>query len=350
MKSEVSPTARALRVLELLQAQPGITADQIAAQLGVTGRAVRRYIAVLREADIPVESTRGPYGGYRLGRGLRLPPLIFSATEALGLVMAVLDGRHAATDTADPVGVALDKIIRALPENVGRQAATMRLHATAVPAREATRPDPATTSALVEAVAAQRRVRISYRSESGNQWDEEADPWAVVVRHGYWYLLCHSLRANAVRTYRIDRVQSVARSDGEFRAPEDIDPADLLEQHLGVGWEFETKVVFDAPREEVARYATAPMGRLESIDDGRRCALIGATSNPAMYAGEWLAAIPIPFRVEGGTELRDAVAAVAARLTSALDAPHHPGGRLPLLDHPIPDGAPPAVLGFIASR
>ncbi len=73
-----------------------------------------------------MESTRGPYGGYRAGRGIRLPPLVFTATEALGLVMAVLDGSHAAADADDPVGAALGKIIRVLPENVGRQAATMR--------------------------------------------------------------------------------------------------------------------------------------------------------------------------------------------------------------------------------
>jgi len=36
------------------------------------------------------------------------------------------------------------------------------------------------------------------------------------------------------------------------------------------------------------------------------------------YAGEWLAAIPIRFRVEGGPELRAAVAAAAERLTAAL--------------------------------
>jgi predicted DNA-binding transcriptional regulator YafY len=115
VKTGLSPTGRALRVLELLQAQPGITGAQLAAQLKVTERAARRYIAILREAGIPVESTRGPYGGYRAGRGLRLPPLVFTATEALGLVMAVLDGSHAAADADDPVGAALGKIIRALP-------------------------------------------------------------------------------------------------------------------------------------------------------------------------------------------------------------------------------------------
>ncbi len=320
VKSSLSPTGRALRALELLQAQPGITATQLAAQLGVTERAVRRYVAILREADIPVESTRGPYGGYRAGRGLRLPPLMFSAAEALGLVMAVLDGSHAAADADDPVSAALGKIIRALPENIGRQAAIMRRHASAAPDRGAIRPGTETTSALVAAVAAQRRVSIGYRSEAGRQWEEDVDPWAVVVRHGRWYLLCHSHRARAVRAYRIDRIRSVAAGDEQFQAPEDLDHVDLLEQHLGTGWEFETKVVFDAPYDHVARYVRSPMGRLERTDDGARCVLTGTTSNPAMYAGEWLAAIPIRFHVAGGPELRAAVAAVAERLAAALSA------------------------------
>ncbi len=318
MKAGLSPTGRALQALELLQAQPGITAAQLAAQLGVTGRAARRYIAILREAGIPVESTRGPYGGYRPGRGIRLPPLVFSAAEALGLVMAVLDGSHAAADAADPVGAALGKIIRALPENVSRPAATIRRHACAAPGRGAVRPGTETTSALVAAAAAQRRVSIGYRSESGRQWAEDVDPWAVVVRHGRWYLLCHSHRARAVRAYRIDRIQSVAAGGGQFRAPGNLDYVDLLEQHLGAGWEFEAKVSFDAPYDEAARYVRPPMGRLERTGDGTRCVLTGTTSNPAMYAGEWLAAIPVRCHVEGGPELRAAVAAVTERLTAAL--------------------------------
>jgi predicted DNA-binding transcriptional regulator YafY len=321
VKADLSPAGRALRALELLQAEPGITGGQLAAQLGVTERAARRYVAILREAGIPVESARGPYGGYRVGRGIRLPPLVFTATEALGLVMAVLDGSHAAADADDPVGAALSKIIRALPENVGRPAATMRRHACAAPDRGAVRPGTETTGALVDAIAAQRQVSIGYRSESGRQWAEDVDPWAVVVRHGRWYLLCHSHRAGAVRAYRIDRIQSVAAGGEQLRGPGDLDYVDLLEQHLGAGWDFETKVVFDAPCDEVARYVRPPMGHLDRTGDGARCVLTGTTSNPAMYAAEWLAAIPITFHVEGGPELRAAVADVTARLTAALGAP-----------------------------
>jgi hypothetical protein len=116
------------------------------------------------------------------------------------------------------------------------------------------------------------------------------------------------------------RIQSAAGGGEQFRAPGDLDYVDLLERHLGTGWEFETKVVFDACYEDAARHVRPQMGRLERTGDGQRCYLIGTTSNPAMYAGEWLAAIPIRFHVEGGPELRAAVAALPVRLTAALGA------------------------------
>lgn len=69
---EISPTARALKALEAIQNTPGITAERLGQRLGVTERAARRYVAILREADIPIESVTGPRGGYQVGRGLRL--------------------------------------------------------------------------------------------------------------------------------------------------------------------------------------------------------------------------------------------------------------------------------------
>jgi predicted DNA-binding transcriptional regulator YafY len=314
--NEISPTARALRALEILQARPGTTADQLAERLGVTERAARRYVGILREAGIQVESNRGPHGGYRLRRGTRLPPIVFTQAEALGLVMAVLDGQPAATEVDDPVGAALGKVIQALPENVGRQAAALREHAKAAPDRHSARPDPATTSALVAAVAARRRVLITYRSETNKEWEAEVDPWAVVARHGRWYLLCHSHRADAIRTYRVDRIRAVGQTTHEFEPPDDLDPVAALEENLGTGWEFPTRVVFHAPAAEVAPWIRPPMGRLQPWEDG--CVLVGSTSNPAMYAQEWLATLPFDFRVEGGDELRATVAAVATRFAAAL--------------------------------
>ncbi|WP_193605917.1 helix-turn-helix transcriptional regulator [Nocardioides dongkuii] len=316
MSVDVSPTARALLALELLQNSPGITAERLGRRLGVTARAARRYVEILREADIPVESVRGPAGGYRLGRGVRPPPLLFTAPEALGLVMAALDGHHDAADPADPVGSALGKLLGVLPRPVAAQAEALRRTAAPVPDRGASRPDPATTVALVEACAGRRRVRLGYRTGSGSERDLEAEPWALVVRYGRWYLLCRSVAANAVRTYRVDRVTSVHVLETGFEPPADLDPVASLEENLAVGWEHDVAVIVDAPLDRVAPCVPRTLGRLEPAGpDATR--LVGSTDNPAWYA-EQVAGLPAPFRVEGGPELRAAVEALGHRLLASV--------------------------------
>jgi predicted DNA-binding transcriptional regulator YafY len=319
--ADISPTARALRAMEILQARPGATAEELAAGLGVTERAARRYVGILREAGIPVESTRGPYGGYRLGRGTRLPPVMFTESEALGLVMAVLDD----AEDSELVRSALSKVIRALPDSIGRQASALRTHASATPDRRSARPDPATAIALVSAIADRRRVLVTYRSDAGSTWEALVDPWAVVVRYGRWYLLCHSHRAGAIRTYRLDRILAVRTTEHGFVPPDDLDPVASVEENLGVGWEYPTRVVIHAPLEKVAPWVRPPMGKLEALEHG--CVLVGSTSNPAMYAQEWLARLPFAFRVEGGAELHAATAEVAARFAAAVE--RGPGSEEP---------------------
>lgn len=319
MFADAGPTARALLALELLQNRPGITAEELGRRLEVSERAARRTIATLRDVGIPVESARGPHGGYRLGRGLRLPPLSFTATEALGLVMAVLDGHHAADSADEPVGAALGKLIAALPSSVGQQAALMREHAQAVPAREEARPQPGIAARLVAAVAEQRRVRLRYGSRE-REWDEVVDPWGVVVRHGRWYLVCHSHRAAAVRTYRLDRIVAADALDERFGPPVGLDVVEALESNLGQGWAHPTRVVVHAPLEDVAPWVGPAWGRLlPHPEDTDRCVIEGSTNNPTMYASEWLARLPFGFAIEGGPELKQAMRDVVARLSASCE-------------------------------
>ena len=312
MTADLSPTARALLALELVQDSPGITADRLGDKLGVSDRAARRYVEILREAGIPIESVRGQYGGYRLGRGARIPPLMFSATEALALVMAVLDGHHDVSDPTDAVGSALGKIVRVLPEPVAAQVDAVRRTTAPAPDRAAARPDPGTTSELVQACSNHRRVRIDYRSEAGSEWVTEVEPWAVVVRHGRWYLLCRSPARDARRAYRIDRVRAVRVLDDTFEPPVDLDPVAMLEEHLAVGWEYDVEVVIDAPLEAVGRSMPRSLGRLEALDSGTTV-LIGSTGNPWWYA-EQLAAIPASYRIVGCLELQQTARVIGQRL------------------------------------
>ncbi|AZP19921.1 WYL domain-containing protein [Streptomyces aquilus] len=317
MPHDDSPTARALRTLELLQNSPGITADRLAAHLGVSERAARRYVGILREAGIPVESTRGPYGGYRVGRGLRVPPLMFTSEEALALVMAVLEGHHDAADPTGPVGGALGKIVRVLPAPVAHPAEAVRRVRTKGP--EATAPDPATTAALVQAATDRHRLRVAYDLGAKGVRPMEVDPWAVAVRHGRWYLLCWSHTAEARRVLRVDRIAEVTVLEGTFTPPEGLDPLDTLEAHLADGWSYEVEVVVEAPADLVAQWLPRSLGRAEPLD-ARTTRLLATTDEPEWYVRQ-LTELPVAFRIVAPRELRDAAQALARRLLTAAGHP-----------------------------
>jgi predicted DNA-binding transcriptional regulator YafY len=245
---------------------------------------------------------------------------VFSAAEALGLVMAVLDGHHDPSDPTDPVGSALGKIMRALPEPVAAQAEVVRRTTAPAPDRAAARPDPETTTALVQACSDHRRVRLGYRSAAGSEWVTEVDPWAVVVRHGRWYLLCRSHTTDARRAYRIDRVRTVeVLDDIVFSPPADLDPVAMLEEHLAVGWEYDVEVAIDAPVDIVGRCLPRALGRLEPLD-AQTTRLVGSTSNPVWYA-EQLAAIPASYRIVRCPELQQAARVLGQRLLAAGAGP-----------------------------
>jgi predicted DNA-binding transcriptional regulator YafY len=312
-----SPAARALAALEALQDSPGITAERLARRLGVTERAVRRYVRVLRDAGIPVESTTGRYGGYRLGRGMRLPPLMLSAEEAIGLVMAVLERRPGAADGTDPVGSAIGKMVRVLPAPLAGSVSALRQVPTGA-LRGATRvPDPVVTATLVHAADEHRRVRIMYRMAEDGTRDRplEIDPWAVTVWRSRWYLLGWSHGSGARRVYRVDRVLDATALETGFTPPEGLDPLAAVEEQMSSGWEHPVEIVVDAPPHLVEQWLPRNLGRLEPTGDGRT-RLMGSTGEAEWFVRH-LPAIEAPFRIVSPPQLREAALRLAAQLTAA---------------------------------
>jgi len=324
MTHGVSPTARALVALEVIQNNPGVTAQRLADRLGVTERAARRYVAILREADLPIDSVSGPYGGYRVGRGMRLAPLMFTAAEALGLVMAVLEGHASAADPADLVGGALAKIVRVLPERAAGPVRAVRVAGAPASADnskisaggDSGRVSPELTTALIESCDAARRLRLTYRMEGATRDRAmEVDPWAVVLRHSRWYLLGWSHTRGARRVLRVDRIVAIEALPDTFTPPKDLDALGTLEEHLSQGWSLPVDVVVDASVEETAHWLPRSLARLEPDEEGGT-RLRATTDDPDWYARR-LAAIPVPFRVLGSPELKRAIAALGEQLLRA---------------------------------
>ena len=312
---ESNPTVRSLRCLEVLQDHPGITAEQLGERLGVSERAARRYVTILREAGLPIEATRGRYGGYRVGRGLRLRPLMFTGPEALSLVMAVLEGGHAADAADDPVQTALGKIIRVLPEPMAGPAEAIRgVSARRRPAGQAT-PSPETTARLVEACSTHRRVRMDYHRSPTATRIMEVDPWAVVVRYGRWYLLGWSHTADARRVLRLDRIAAIETLAETFDPPADLNPVRDLDTHLSQAWSHPVVVEIDAPLAEARRWVPPQLGRLEPLGDDR-CRLVGSTDDFEWYAGH-LTALDTAYSIVEPAALADTARLLGERLLRA---------------------------------
>lgn len=269
----------------------------------MTGRAARRYVAILREADLPIESVSGPYGGYRVGRGLRLPPLMFTAAEAAGLVMATLEGHRGAADPTTVVGGALAKILRSLPDRVAPPTPDSDVRGDAATHQHLDR--------LLAACATGRLLRLLYRA--GERTSEmDVEPWAVVLRHSHWYLLCWSRSRDAQRVLRVDRVADVWSLPETFTPPADLDALATIEEHFSQGWRYAVEVLVDAPPQWVRRWVSPSLARLEPAD-GDRTRMVASTEDPDWYARQ-LAAIPVTFRVVDSAELAAAVAELGRRL------------------------------------
>jgi predicted DNA-binding transcriptional regulator YafY len=271
----------------------------------------------LREADLPIESVSGPHGGYRVGRGLRLPPLMFTIAEAMGLVMAVMEGHRDAANPTDVVGSGLAKILRVLPERVAGPVRAFREVSASRTASE-TQARSELTTQLIEACIEARRLRLVYRIGTTADRVMDVEPWAVVLRHSRWYLLGWSCSKQARRVLRLDRIVAIEAVLDTFTPPQELDALRTLEEHLSQGWTHPVDVLVDAAIEETARWVPRSLGQLEP-DDDTRTRLRATTDDPDWYARQ-LAAIPAPFRVIGSPELQRATAALGQRLAQAAGA------------------------------
>jgi predicted DNA-binding transcriptional regulator YafY len=241
---------------------------------------------------------------------MRLAPLMFTAPEALGLVMAVLEGRE--TDETDPVGQAVAKIIRVLPKPLAAPVEAVVRTSGRTPDGTRAAPDPQILAAIAQATAARHRVRMTYTMGNGKQVGMDLDPWAVVVRFGKWYLLGWSHTVDARRVLRVDRVSDVAELEETCEPPDGLDPITAIEEHLASGWRHQIEVVVEAPVAHVRYWIPRKQGMCTAIDE--HTTRITASTDELDWYAERLAGVPAPFRVVAPDALREEVAKVGERM------------------------------------
>ena len=207
-----TPASRLLEVLELLQSRPVASGREIADHLGVDGRTVRRYIDNLQELGIPVEGQRGVGGGYRLQPGYRLPPLMLSDDEVVMVVIGLAAARRLGLDAGgDHPESALEKIHRVLPTTLRRRVEALEAAVAFTSSETVGVPVEAEVLLLVsDAIRRRHRLLTAYTSFSGERSDRELSPYGLVVHSGRWYLAAHDHGREALRTFRVDRMEAVS--------------------------------------------------------------------------------------------------------------------------------------------
>jgi predicted DNA-binding transcriptional regulator YafY len=313
------PTAaRLLRLLTLMQTRPTWVGADLARRLEVTGRTLRRDVDRLRSLGYPVQATVGTGGGYRLGAGTSLPPLLLDNDEAVAVVVGLRTAlRGSVSNIEEASARALTKLEQLLPTRLRRRVAALQTSIVSTP-----RTDPAVSSRTLTALAAacheHHRVAFDYRGHAGEASRRSVDPLRLVHTGRRWYLVAWDVTRRDWRTFRVDRVDEVAESDRRFapRPPPDEDLARYVSQGASrAAWPFRARVLLHAPIEAAARALPAEYGHLEAVDAHRCIATLGSRSAEEM--APWLGALGFDLEILDPPELAAAIRTVVARLTRA---------------------------------
>ncbi len=234
-KTMSNVATRLLSLILMLQSRPSWKAGELAVELSVSERTVHRYMAMLEEMGIPIYSERGPHGGFSLVRGYKLPPLLFTAEEATVLYMGAHLVREVWGQTYDEAVTAVTaKLDNVLPDDLRQEVARARQSLVVGGlTRMDYRPWELTIHTLRQCIGDRRCVRLLYRGFARQEdSDRVVEPYALTFQWGLWYLVgfCH-LR-QAMRTFRVDRIQQVVPLEDRFTLPRDFSVREYLARSM----------------------------------------------------------------------------------------------------------------------
>ncbi|WP_129841096.1 WYL domain-containing protein [Streptomyces sp. RFCAC02] len=287
-------SARILRLLSLLEARVEWSGAELAGRLGVSSRTLRRDIGTLRELGYPVDAVKGPGGGYRLGAGGKLPPLVLDDDQAVAVALALQTAPMAVTGIDDAVTRALTTLRRIMPARL--RATSEALDVTSLRNYwdfSAPPIDVATLRTVGSAIRNRHVLRFDYATpgrhvpepgEPGFRPPVEAEPHHLVVWAGRWYLIARDRAHRTWRTYRVDRIRPRTPAGAAFtpRPLTHDDVTRLVVRNPDRGdtpgqWQCVGTATLALPADVVARWA--PGGSVvEAVDPGRCRLTIGGWS------------------------------------------------------------------------
>ncbi|MVU81827.1 WYL domain-containing protein [Nocardia sp. ET3-3] len=314
-----STTTRLLRLLSLLQDRTH-TGRELAERLSVTDRTLRQDVARLRELGYPVHAERGPIGGYRLGQGATMPPLLLDDDEAVAVAVAMniaADGSTGIADIQANLERAQSKMDRILPKRLHRKVTALRAVTDIGPAvtgsREPDAPVPAETLAtLATAIRATTTIRAGTR---------DLEPYRLISWQRRWYLVAYSLETHTWQALPVASLPEIRPADRHF-APRPLPDSDLvafvLREIASTGWQVHARVTILAPAETVISRINPTVGVVEPVDDSSCLLLTGADRLETIAV--YLSMLMMDFRVDDPPELVAHIRTLARRYAAAT--PH----------------------------
>jgi predicted DNA-binding transcriptional regulator YafY len=265
-------SARLLRLLSLFQGRRYWAGGDLAARLEVTSRTLRRDVDKLRSLGYPIHSTSGAEGGYQLGAGSTMPPLLLDDEEAVAVALGLRLAAAGAIEGVEEASVrALAKIEQILPPRLGRRVAALQA-VVVMPAGAGSSVDARTLSTIAGACRDQEALRFRYRDYGGKVSSRAVEPHRLVSTGRRWYLVAWDSDRKDWRTFRVDRMQPRLTAGLRF-APREA-PARDLAAYVAKGLTHappcRARIKLLVAAEAVAERLPPYMGLIEPIDE-RSC-------------------------------------------------------------------------------
>ncbi|MEU0988407.1 YafY family protein [Streptomyces sp. NPDC005953] len=303
----ISTSTRLLRLVSLLSTRSTWTCRELAERMAVTDRTVRRDIARLRELGYGVESDPGPWGGYRLGGGTRVPPLVLDDEEAFAVAVALREAALSGVLGSDQAALsALLKLRQVLPPRIAGRLGEMDATFVHTPRPEGRQIPPDVLRELAAACRSEERTRLSYRDHAGKATVREVDPYRLVHTGRRWYFVARDVARDQWRTFRADRVVGVQSTGRAVEFVDPPDPALLVSRGIAsVVYPLYVTVRLPHPMDRALQVVPPTIGTHRA--DGPDATIVDIGGNDTEQLVVYLLGLGTPLRVLSPDHVREAL-------------------------------------------
>jgi predicted DNA-binding transcriptional regulator YafY len=315
----LSTSERLLRVLTLLESRRDWSGADLAERLDVSTRTIRNDMVRLRTLGYPVGAAPGVAGGYRLGAGAALPPLLLDDDEAVAVAVALRSSAGGGVAGIEETSVrALVKLEQVLPTRLRRRVNALQAYTVPVAFSSGPTVEPQLLSTIAAACRDAEVLRIDYRKHDGTESTRSVEPYRLVHLGRRWYLVAFDRDRRAWRTFRVDRLQLRTPNGPRFtpREPPAGDIGEYVMRNVrSVPMTHQARVVVHAPASVITE--RIPRGIVVEPVDDDTC-VVHASANTIEMLALYLGMLDADFTVTEPPELLDRLRKLSKRFFSAV--------------------------------